>query len=92
MIVFFRRVLDDVVGAESVGHLVLAHLHGHGLHPRHGLHIGRVEFVQLRNPVQNAGKLRLEPLRLLIGDGDAGETSDTKDCGAIDRHGFGRGP
>ena len=45
-----------------------------------------VDLVELRHPVENAGQLLLEPLRLVLGNGDPGKAGDAVDGGAIDGH------
>ena len=84
MVVHLGGVLEDLVGAEAVGHLVLALLHGHGGNAGHRLDRARVDLVELGDESEDAVQLMLEPRLLVLGDGDAGEMGDAADGGAID--------
>jgi hypothetical protein len=84
VVVDLGGILENVVGAEAVAHLVFPHLHLHGRDAGHGLDRARVDLVELGDEVEDAVQLMLEPRLLILGDGDAGKMGDAADSGAID--------
>ncbi|CCB64364.1 protein of unknown function [Hyphomicrobium sp. MC1] len=54
--------------------------------PRHRLDRRRIDLIELLDPVENAGKLLLETLGLLVAHLDTGEARDTANGRFIDLH------
>ena len=72
--------------AAAVGHRVLAHRQARRRSTRHRCHPGRVDLVQLLDPVEDVRKLVRQRLELVFGDPDPRQGGDMRHGGPVQRH------